>query len=233
MNRKNVCLFFVALLLCFPVSGWCGGSSANSRPLSLGVRLAGGMSWSPGSPFGEAGASLSVAPRPYAGAGVFFHVTPRLRAGLDYSFTRRVSDWQNASPSAGVSESVVYRDAQTLFHGLAVRGEYNLLPASSAGGRLSLYAGAGAGCLLSRGVTYALSVSNAVSGAGSAVRVSGRNERHGHTSLFVPVSLSLEYAFLPQVSLSLGGEYRFIPGKDALVPNGQAVAALGLRFNFF
>ena len=43
--------------------------------------------------------------------------------------------------------------------------------------------------------------------------------------------MSLEYAFLPQVALSVGGGYRFLPMKQDLAPKSQAYAKVGLVFN--
>ena len=224
--------FFVSGLLSVVLLSFCSPVWGVTRSGgSIGVRVDAGASWSFGSPFTDASVSSPVRPCQYGQLGVHYYIIPRLRAGVDYSYTRRSSDLSGAVASSP-AVTTLYRDVRTDFHGLSLRAEYNLLPSGTCGGRLSLYAGAGAGCLFSVGSTYTLSASSdrLEGAAGSSFTISGHNENHRHTSLFVPLGLSLEYEFLPQVSLSLSGEYRFNPVKEQLVPNGQAAAMLGLRF---
>ena len=58
------------------------------------------------------------------------------------------------------------------------------------------------------------------------------NERHTFTTPFLPASLTLEYAILPQMWVSLGLGYRVVfAGKQEYSPDGQAFARIGLRFD--
>lgn len=209
-----------------------------SRTGTLGLRFDGGASWSLGSGFANVGTSSLNETQPLFTAGMYFNFSPRFRAGLDYDYSRLVREQLDGSQTAlpgGGSESVVYRDLKTHFHGVTLTGEYNLL-GSMADSPFSLYAGAGAGCLFAVGNTYEIGVKNEIvpGGMGNTVQVTGHNEGHRFILPCFPLSLSLEYAFLPQVSLSLGGGYRFIvAGKHGLSPKGQASATLGLRFNLW
>ena len=63
------------------------------------------------------------------------------------------------------------------------------------------------------------------------VHFGGLNKPHNYNCLFIPATLNLEYAFLPQLSLSIGGGYRYLPGKTDLAPRSQAYAKVGLVFN--
>ena len=208
-------------------------SAQGLRTGSLGIRLDGGLQWSVGSGLADAVAKGPTAIQPMGGAGVYYNIIPRLRAGLDYNYTRMVREQTNGtlSPiSGGGVAGEVYKDLKTHFHGIGVTGEYNLLPA----GPLSLYAGTGAGCLIAVGNTYSIAVSNEVKpgGTGNSIRISAHNEGHHYAVPYIPLTLSLEFAFMPRVALSLGGGYRFIlAGRQEYAPKGQAYATLGLRFN--
>ena len=204
-----------------------------TRTPSLGVRLDGGLQWSVGSGLANAVAKGPTAIQPMGGAGVYCNVIPRLRAGVDYNYTRMVREQTNGTlsplPDGGVAGDV-YKDLKTHFHGIGVTGEFNLLPA----GALALYAGTGAGCLIAVGNTYSIVVSNEVKpgGTGNAVRITAHNEGHRYAVPYIPLTLSLEFTFIPRVALSLAGGYRFVlAGKQEYAPKGQAYATLGLRFN--
>jgi outer membrane protein OmpA-like peptidoglycan-associated protein len=106
-----------------------------------------------------------------------------------------------------------------------------LLGRGNGPGRVGLWLGTGLGFLFSQGNTWNVSVSNAISVDKQTIRVGGHNEAHKYNAPFIPVTLSLEYAFLPQVALSIGGGYRFVPGKTELAPRHQAYAKAGLVFN--
>ena len=106
-----------------------------------------------------------------------------------------------------------------------------LLGRGTGPGRVGLWLGTGLGVLFSQGNTWNVSVSNEISADKQTIRIGGHNEPLGYNAPFIPVTLSLEYAFLPQVALSIGGGYRFLPGKTDLAPRHQAYAKAGLVFN--
>ena len=205
----------------------------STRTGLVGIRLDGGLQWSMGSGLADAVAKGPTVTQPMGGAGVYFNVIPRLRAGVDYNYTRMVREQTNGtlSPlSGGGVSGEVYKDLKTHFHGIGVTGEYNLLPA----GPLSLYAGTGAGCLIAVGNTYSITVTNEVKpgGTGNSIRITAHNQGHHYAVPYIPLTLSLEFAFMPRVAVSLGGGYRFVlAGKQEYAPKGQAYATLGLRFN--
>lgn len=214
----------LVLLLSLPCVVWAQG---------VGVRLDGGVSYSLGG--GLAGGSVNkrTAVQPQGGVGVYFSINPSFRAGLDYSYSRMVRSQVDGVldqlPDGSV-QGDVYSDLKTHFHGAAVSAEFNPLSV----GPLSLYLGTGLGCLFGVGNTYTLGVSNMVKpdGTGNTIRVTGHNEGHRYVSPFIPLTLSLEYSFLPQVAVSLNGGYRIVfTLGNALSPKGQAYVQLGLRFN--
>lgn len=222
-----------ALVLFMAQNGLQAQSAFNeARTGTLAVRLDGGSAWAFGSAFDKPGSTKAKEIQPFAGAGLLFNFTPRFRAGLDYSFSRLIREQTGdlVTLPDGSAEGEVYKDLKTHLHTAALTGEFNLL----GGKRLGLYLGTGAGCLIGDGNTYTIGIKNQLlpGGAGNTVHVTGHNEGHRYYAPFVPVTLSLEFAFLPQVSLSLGGGYRFVfAGSDGYAPKGQAYAALGLRFN--
>ena len=186
-----------------------------------------------GSGLAEAVAKGPTSIQPVGSAGVYYNIISRLRAGLDYNYTRMVREQTNGTLtpiSGGGVAGEVYKDLKTHFHGIGVTGEYNLLPA----GIVSLYLGAGAGCLFAQGKTYTIGVSNEVKpgGTGNLIHITGHNEGHRYVAPYIPLTLSLEFTFMPRVAVSLGGGYRFVlAGKQEFAPKGQAYATLGLRFN--
>ena len=215
-----VLLFLMPSLLC-------------AQGVKVGVRLDGGAQYSLGGGLSDASAQGPTAVQPIVGGGVYLRFASRVRAGVDYSYTRMVREQVNGTltqlPGGGV-EGEVYRDLKTHFHGAAVSGEFNVLPA----GIVSLDLGAGAGALFAQGKTYTIGVSNEVKpgGTGNLIHISGHNVGHNYVAPFIPLTLSLEIQFLPQVAVSLGGGYRFVlAGSQALAPKGQAYGTLGLRFN--
>ena len=213
------------LLIAIPAAVWAQGG--------IGIRLDGGVSYSLGDGMASVSAGKLTAVQPQGGAGIYYNFGRRVRAGVDYSYTRMVRENVNGTltqlPGGGV-EGEVYRDLKTHFHGASLTGEFNVLPA----GIVSLYLGAGAGCLFAQGKTYTIGVSNEVKpgGTGNLIHITGHNVGHNYVAPFIPLTLSLEFRFLPQVAVSLGGGYRFVLAGDAsLAPKSQAYGTLGLRFN--
>ncbi len=199
---------------------------------TVGLRLDGGASWAFGSSFENVGANQVNLLQPYAGAGLLINIKPWVRIGADYSYTRMIREqlFTSLQPETGN----VYRDFKTRFHGASLTGEFDLVELFGRGtgpGRVGLWLGTGLGVLFSQGNTWNVSVSNEISADKQTIRIGGHNEPLGYNAPFIPVTLSLEYAFLPQVALSIGGGYRFLPGKTDLAPRHQAYAKAGLVFN--
>ena len=173
--------------------------------------------------------------QPQGGAGLFFNFSPSFRVGLDYSYTRMLREqFDNTLTQlrGGGVAGEVFRDLKLSFHGVTALAEFNVLGA--AGGPLSLYVGAGAGCLFAAGYAYTIEVRDEVraDGMGNKISISGHNEAQRYVTPCIPATLSLEYAFLPQVAVSFGGGYRFLLARgNEFAPKGQAYATLGLRFN--
>ena len=204
----------------------------DARTGTVGLRLDGGASWAFGSSFENIGANQVNLLQPYAGAGLLINIKPWVRIGADYSYTRMIREqlFTSLQPETGN----VYRDFKTRFHGASLTGEFDLVELLGRGkgpGRVGLWLGTGLGFLFSQGNTWNVSVSNEISADKQTIRIRGHNEPLSYNAPFIPVTLSLEYAFLPQVALSIGGGYRFLPGKTDLAPRHQAYAKAGLVFN--
>ena len=174
--------------------------------------------------------------QPQGGAGLFFNFSPTLRLGLDYGYTRMLREKTNPSllpqPDGGVNGDV-YCDFKTNFHSAGLTAELNLLGLGGRKKPLSLYVGTGVAGLFATGNSYTIGVSNTIKPdkTGNTLHVTGHNEGHRYVVPCIPATLSLEYSFLPQVALRIGGGYRFIlAGKQELSPRGQAYATMGLCF---
>ncbi|MBQ6957286.1 MAG: hypothetical protein IJP77_01855 [Bacteroidales bacterium] len=227
MRRSLFCL--LALLLLLPASLY----AQDVREGTLGIRLDGGLSWSLGGDFANSGKNALTTIQPQGIVGLFYNFSPRFRVGLDYGYTRMVRQQLDGTMHAlpgGGEGGEVYRDLKNHFHAAELTGEFNLLGE----GPLSLYLGAGAGCQFVVGNTYTIAVKNEVKpgGMGNTIHVTGHNVGHKFAAPYIPVTLSLEYAFLPQVAVSMGGGYRLIlAGKNGFSAKSQPFATLGLRFN--
>lgn len=234
LKTKNKLPLLLVLLLLLPAPGGlrAQGPYRDARTGTVGLRLDGGASWAFGSSFENVGANQINLFQPYAGAGLLVNIRPWVRIGADYSYTRMIREqlFTSLSPVTGD----VYRDFKTRFHGASLTGEFDLVEWLGQGkgpGRVGLWLGTGIGFLFSQGNTWNVSVSNEISADKQTIRVGGHNEPHDYNAPFIPVTLSLEYAFLPQVALSVGGGYRFLPGNTELAPRHQAYAKAGLVFN--
>lgn len=231
--KKRLSLLVVALLLLSTGAGLRAQDPYRDASTgTVGLRLDGGASWSFGSSFGNVGANQANLIQPYGGAGLLVNIRPWVRLGADYSYTRMIREqlFSSLQPETGN----VYRDFKTRFHGVSLTGEFDLVDLLGHGkdpGRVGLWLGTGLGFLFSQGNTWNVSVSNEISTDKQTIRIGGHNEPLGYNAPFIPVTLSLEYAFLPQVALSIGGGYRFLPGKTDLAPKHQAYAKAGLVFN--
>ncbi|MBR5736369.1 MAG: hypothetical protein IKX60_06235 [Bacteroidales bacterium] len=214
------------LLLLVPWTMWSQGHKG-----AMGFRLDGGASWSLGGSFANEGAGNLGVTQPFGRAGVYYMASPQLRVGGEYSYTRmarRQIDGKVNQLAGGGSEATVYRDLTANYHGVAVTCEYNVLGE----GPLALYAGTGAGCLIAAGNTYTFGVRNEVKPAGSSVSFTAHNEPQVQAVPYIPVTVSLEYAFLPQTAVSVSCGYRMLmAGKESTAPKGQAYAAVGLRID--
>ena len=244
LKTKNKFPLLLVLLLLLPAAGGLRAQDPyrDARTGTVGLRLDGGASWAFGSSFENVGANQINLLQPYAGAGLLVNIKPWVRIGADYSYTRMIREqlFTSLQPLTGTgvvtgsAEGTVYRDFKTRFHGASLTGEFDLVELLGRGkgpGRVGLWLGTGLGFLFSQGNTWNVSVSNAISVDKQTIRVGGHNEAHSYNAPFIPVTLSLEYAFLPQVALSIGGGYRFVPGKTELAPRHQAYAKAGLVFN--
>jgi Outer membrane protein and related peptidoglycan-associated (lipo)proteins len=231
--KKKTSLLLVFLLLLSTAGGLRAQDPYRDASTgTVGLRLDGGTSWAFGSSFENIGANQVNLLQPYAGAGLLINIKPWVRIGADYSYTRMIREqlFTSLQPETGN----VYRDFKTRFHGASLTGEFNLVELLGRGtgpGRVGLWLGTGLGVLFSQGNTWNVSVSNEISADKQTIRIGGHNEPLGYNAPFIPVTLSLEYAFLPQVALSIGGGYRFLPGKTDLAPRHQAYAKAGLVFN--
>ena len=241
--KKKTSLLLVFLLLLSTAGGLRAQDPyRDARTGTVGLRLDGGASWAFGSSFENIGANQVNLLQPYAGAGLLINIKPWVRIGADYSYTRMIREQLSTSLQpltgtgvvTGSAEGTVYRDFKTRFHGASLTGEFDLVELLGRGkgpGRVGLWLGTGLGFLFSQGNTWNVSVSNEISADKQTIRIRGHNEPLSYNALFIPVTLSLEYAFLPQVALSIGGGYRFLPGKTDLAPRHQAYAKAGLVFN--
>ena len=231
--KKRLSLLLVPLLLLSTAGGLRAQDPyRDARTGTVGLRLDGGASWAFGSSFENVGANQVNLLQPYAGAGLLINIKPWVRIGADYSYTRMIREqlFTSLQPKTGN----VYRDFKTRFHGASLTGEFDLVEVFGRGkgpGRVGLWLGTGLGFIFSQGNTWSVSVSNEISADKQTFRVGGHNEPLGYNTPFIPVTLSLEYAFLPQVALSVGGGYRFLPGRTELAPRHQAYAKAGLVFN--
>ena len=231
--KKETLLLLVFLLLLSTAGGLRAQDPYRDASTgTVGLRLDGGASWALGSSFENIGANQVNLLQPYAGAGLLINIKPWVRIGADYSYTRMIREqlFNSLQPETGN----VYRDFKTRFHGASLTGEFDLVELLGRGkdpGRVGLWLGTGLGFLFSQGNTWNVSVSNEISADKQTIRIGGHNEPLGYNAPFIPVTLSLEYAFLPQVALSIGGGYRFLPGKTDLAPRHQAYAKAGLVFN--
>ena len=225
-------------MLFFPLSAWCNDAYRSARTGTLGIRMDGGVSWSLGTSFEKPAAKPVDDIQPQGGMGIYYNISPLFRVGADYSYTRMLRENLNSTmkplPNGGM-QGTVYTEIKTQFHGVSLDGELNLLALGGDAHRLSLYVGTGAGMLFSIGNNYSLTVSQEFmdNGTGTVFRFLGHNEDIRYKAFYVPASLSVEYAFLPQVALSVRGEYRYVVrGCNYSLP-GQVSATLGLRFNLF
>jgi hypothetical protein len=214
-----------------------GYPQARTRTHSIRTDI--GLSWAFGPGFDKMGNTRANATQPYFSVGGLYNYSPQHRIGVDYSYSRMVREQTGeltALPGGSV-EGDVYKDLKTQLNSLSVTGEYELLSLLDQEilcGRLALYAGTGLGFLLGTGKTYTIGIKNEVKadGTGNYIHVTGHNEGHGYLRPFIPLTLSLEYAFLPRWSASLGTGYRFIlAGKNPLIPKGQLYLSVGLRYH--
>ena len=206
------------------------------RIQSFSVRLDGGLSWSFNSAFDQLSGARANLTQPSLGFGVMWNYTPNVRFGASYNYSRMVRE------QAGVLEQLpggsvqgdVYKDFKAQLNSLYLTAEYNVLGNHFLDGRLRAYAGMGLGFLSCAGNTYNIGVENELltDGAGNIVRISGHNQMVREVWPVLPFTLTVEYALLPQVALSLSGGYRVVvAGPEDYTPKGQAFATVGLVFN--
>ena len=244
--KKKLSLLMVLLLL-IPAFGLYAQEEVHfkdARTGTIGLRVAGGTSWAFGSRFENIGANQMNLIQPFGEAGMFVNISPAFRLGADYSFTRMVREqlFTSLNPLLGNSllpgsvSGTLYRDFQSNFHAASLTGELDLVQLFSGGrskGKVALWLGTGVGYMFVNGSTWSLNISNIMRSDNwtQTVTFGGNNEDHKYNALYVPGRLSLEYAFLPQVALSLGGEYRFLPTQNSISPRHMAIAKVGLVFN--
>ena len=245
--KKKLSLLVVLLLL-LPAVGLRAQAPdsdfKDARTGTVGLRISGGPAWTFGSQFENVGANQINLIQPFGEAGVFVNIKPWVRVGADYSYTRMIREQMFTSiPSAtgsgvlpGSIKGTVYNDFKSRLHGASLTGEFDLIELFSRGnssGKLALWLGTGLGYMFANGNTWSLNVSNIMKSDDwtQTIFFGGNNVAHKYNALFVPARLSLEYAFLPQVALSVGGEYRFLPMQNEVSPRHMAIAKVGLVFN--
>lgn len=229
--QKHRLSLLLAVLLLIPVAGGLRAQDLyrDARTSTVGLRLYGGTSWSFGSQFENVRANQINLTQPYAGAGLLVNIRPWVRIGADYSYTRMIREQLF---TALQPDGAFYRDFKTHFHAASLTGEFNLMEIAGKGpGRFGLWVGTGLGYLFAQGNTWTMSAADASSGTIQAIHFGGHNDPHRYNSLYIPATLSLEYAFLPEVSLSVGGGFRYLFSNAEVAPKTQAYATVGLVFN--
>ncbi len=244
-KNKNKLPLILVILLLLPSAGAlrAQGPYREARTGTVGLRLGGGVSWSFGSSFENIGANEINLFQPYGEAGLLFNIKPWVRIGADYSYTRMIREqmFSTLSPASGAGilpgsvEGFAYRDLKSRFHAASLTGEFNLMEIgrNNNKGRFSLWLGTGAGYLFSQGNVWSLSVGDIIRSDNwsQTVEFEGHNEPQDYNAPFIPATVSLEFSFLPQVALSIGGGFRYIISKSDIAPKSQAYAKAGLVFN--
>ena len=246
-QMKKTLSVLMVLLLLIPVAGLRAQDPdshfKDARTGTVGLRIAGGASEMFGSPFENVKADNRNLIQPFGEAGLFVNIKPWVRIGADYSYTRMLREQFYTSLEQIVGTGILpgsvggtlYSDFKTNFHGASLTGEFDLVEILSGGkssGKLALWLGTGAGYLFANGNTWSMNVYNLMKTDNTqTIHFGWNNDPHKYNTLFIPARLSLEYAFLPQVALSVGGEYRYLPMKNDLAPRHMAMAKVGLVFN--
>lgn len=208
----------------------------DARTQSLSIRLDGGVSWAFASAFDQLAGSRANLTQPTVGVGVMWNLTPNARLGVNYNYSRMVREQAGTLeqlPGGGV-QGDVYKDFKEHLNFLYVTAEYNVFGSRVLDGRLYAYVGTGLGLMAGAGSVYTLGIQNEIlaGGAGNIVQVTGHNEKVREVWPALPFTLTVEYAFLPQVAVSLSGGYRGVfGGNEDWAPAGQAFATVGLVFN--
>ncbi len=199
---------------------------------------------------------------PDLGAGLNYNFKPWLRFGLNYEFTTfsRQQQYRDFQPIPVPDElegmviinsygGLAYSDLTYLFHNTHLSAEFNLLELwkDRQKRRFNLYLGTGIGFMLAQGRTYSVEMgsyewadpTNKVGSVEVADNwatqsyVRANNVGSSYNALYVPATLSVEYDLIPQLTLGLKGEYKYMFNCDhQYKPNdGLATAALVLRWN--
>lgn len=243
MNKNKLTMMLTCLLLLVAVGMQAQGEYRDARNRTLGLRINGGASWSFNSPFENIHADTRNLTQPLTSAGLIYNIRPWVRIGADHSYTTMVREQLLSSlqpiagenMTAGSEAGTVYRDLKTNFNTASLTGELNLvdLICKKNSGRFSIWLGAGVGYLFAKGNTWSVNISNEMRNDNwtQTVHFGGNNESHSYNALYIPVTLSLEYAVLPNVAISVGGGLNYLPSKKDLAPREMAYAKAGLVFN--
>ncbi len=199
---------------------------------------------------------------PELGAGINYHLRPWLRLGLNYELSNfsRQQQYNEFQPIAAPKDlegmiilnsygGLAYSDLTYYFHNAHFSLEFNLMELwkERRSRRFNLYLGSGLGMMFAQGRTYSVEMgsyewtdpANLQDGAEVADNwatesyVRANNVNGAYRALYVPGTLSFEYDLLPQLTLGLKGEYKYVfHGEHPYQPAGLATAALVLRYNF-
>lgn len=224
------------------------------RTNTWSVYTQGGISWATGLEFKNINPSNGTSIAPEMGVGLNYNIRPWIRLGLNYEFSKfkreqRLTDFQAISPVADATAptrnygGMAYRKMWTQYHNLDLTAEFNIMQLwkSRKCTWFNLYAGTGIGAMFAKGNVYSIGMGykewtdeNTSTGNNSTAIswVKAGNDRHNFNSLYIPIVLSAEFDVLPQLTLGVKGQYKTLLSSNDLAPDGLAVAAVTVRYNF-
>ena len=98
--RKRAGVFLLLLIvLALPTAVGAQSAYETVRSGSLGILLDGGLSWSLGGGFANTGGNTLTVIQPQGNVGLYYNVSPRFRAGLDYNYSRMIRSQMNNTQS--------------------------------------------------------------------------------------------------------------------------------------
>lgn len=250
MNKSIKMIFMVVFTVLFTDVGAQEKGYETYRTSSWSLYTEGGATWGHGLRMKNVKAAPFTDIFPEFGLGVAYNIKPWVRVGLNYGWSgfRREQKLDQFSPEMSEAESdgqglveraggLAYARMNMRYHALDLMAEFNVMEIwkERQCKRFNLYAGLGAGFMISNGGTYSIYMGHErrLDGYREEIHtwLKAKNTGNDWNSVYVPMALTAEYDISPLVTVGVQGSYKYLFKDADLAPAGVATASIMLKVN--
>ena len=210
----------------------------------------GGLSWANGVWYPNIDAKSSYKQSPAVGGGIDFTISPWVRIGADYIWSRYRREQRFSVIDNNVMPVKTYGNYMMNTHNIKLGVQFNLMEFWTARKAqwFNIWLGTGLGGTLARGNEYGVWISNTKNGTSSSIgsdanisndgtvtitgNVTTHNRHENFNKLYIPATLHIEADVSRQFTVGVKGEMDWLLNRQEVAPKHLIYALATVRYNF-